>query len=128
MMPHNEDVAPEPDSEVGTNQQGRRRVRKAAVAGSRSMSRAGKPAGKTGSRTPTSGNKTETKAAVVLRLLRSAKGASIEDMMKATEWQAHSVRGFLSAIVKKKLGLPMTSASGKDGARRYRVEGTSKAS
>ena len=63
----------------------------------------------------------------MLRLLRSAKGAGIEDMMKATGWQAHSVRGFLSATVKKKLGLAFASESGKDGVRRYRIGSTSKA-
>ena len=67
-----------------------------------------------------------TKSAVVLKLLRSTKGASIEDMMKATGWQSHSVRGFLSGTVKKKLGLAPISESGKDGVRRYRIEGASK--
>jgi hypothetical protein len=41
--------------------------------------------------------------------------------MEATGWQAHSVRGFLSAVVKKKHGLTLISEFGKDGARRYRI-------
>ena len=42
--------------------------------------------------------------------------------MEVTGWQAHSVRGFLSGTVKKKLGLPLVSDTGKDGVRRYRID------
>ena len=63
-----------------------------------------------------------TKADAVLRLLRASKGATVAAMMEATGWQAHSVRGFLSGTVKKKLGLNLVSTVGKDGMRHYRVE------
>ena len=58
----------------------------------------------------------------VLTLLGRTEGASIEEMMLATEWQQHSVRGFLAGTVKRKLGFPLTSSKTKDGARRYRME------
>lgn len=64
----------------------------------------------------------ETKADLVLKRLRSPKGATIEALMESTGWQAHSVRGFLSGTVKKKLGLPLVSETGKDDVRRYRID------
>lgn len=58
----------------------------------------------------------------VLKLLSRPEGASIADLMAATNWQAHSVRGVLSGAIKKKLGLAVTSE--KSGAERiYRVSG-----
>lgn len=61
------------------------------------------------------------KSQIVLKKLRAAKGVTIAELMQATGWQAHSVRGFLSGTVKKKLGLNVASAIGKDEVRRYRV-------
>lgn len=68
-----------------------------------------------------------TKADIVLKLLRRAKGASLAELTEATGWQAHSVRGFLSGTVKKKLGLAPISEKGKDGQHRYRVDAKAEA-
>jgi Protein of unknown function (DUF3489) len=63
-----------------------------------------------------------TKQERVLTLLSQSEGASIEEMMQATDWQQHSVRGFLAGTVKKKLGFPLTSSKPNEGVRRYRIE------
>lgn len=62
-----------------------------------------------------------TKNVHLLQLLNRPEGASIEDMMQATEWQQHSVRGFLAGTVKKKMGLALTSSKAEGDVRRYRV-------
>jgi len=64
-----------------------------------------------------------TKASIVLGLLGQAAGVSIADLSAATGWRAHSVRGFLSAVVRKKNGLTVTSEVSNDGIRRYRIPG-----
>ncbi len=69
---------------------------------------------------PATARKT-TKTEQVLGLLRRPKGASISDLSKATGWQTHSVRGFLSGTVKKKMGLKVVSEKDTKGVRRYRV-------
>jgi hypothetical protein len=50
-----------------------------------------------------------TKQERVLTLLSQSEEASIEEMMQATDWQQHSVRGFLAGTVKRKLGFSLTS-------------------
>ena len=63
-----------------------------------------------------------TKQERVLTLLSQPEGASIEEMMQATDWQQHSVRGFLAGKVKRKLGFSLTSLKPNGGVRRYRIE------
>ena len=65
--------------------------------------------------------RTVSKSDRILKLLRQKNGATIEALSEATGWQAHSVRGFLSGTVRKKLGLSLVSEAGKDGKRRYRI-------
>lgn len=49
-------------------------------------------------------------------------GASIDELMRASGWQAHSVRGVISGTIRRHLGLAVTSLKASDGIRRYRVE------
>ena len=63
-----------------------------------------------------------TKQERVLALLSRADGACIAEMMEATNWQQHSVRGFLAGTVKKKLGFSLSSSKAADDVRRYRIK------
>lgn len=63
-----------------------------------------------------------SKTAKILDLLKRPGGATSKDLMKATGWLPHSVRGFLSGTVRKKLGLTVTSTKGENGERTYSVE------
>ena len=63
-----------------------------------------------------------SKTAKILDLLKRPGGATSKELMKATGWLPHSVRGFLSGTVGKKMGLTVTSAKGEDGERTYSVE------
>ncbi|HWK12808.1 MAG TPA: DUF3489 domain-containing protein [Rhizobiaceae bacterium] len=62
------------------------------------------------------------KTQIALKALRSKRGASLAELQELTGWQPHSVRGFLSGMVRKKLGLMLTSEVGKDDVRRYRID------
>ncbi|ACK51010.1 conserved hypothetical protein [Methylocella silvestris BL2] len=61
-----------------------------------------------------------TKQDAVVAMLRRPQGATLAAIMTATGWQQHSVRGFLAAVVRKKLGLRFASDKTGD-ARTYRV-------
>src|SRR5579871_3195198 len=63
-----------------------------------------------------------SKAAKVLELLKRPGGATANELMKATGWQPHSIRGFLSGTIRKKMGLDVVSAKTEDGERSYSVK------
>ncbi|WP_439925921.1 DUF3489 domain-containing protein [Nitrobacter sp. JJSN] len=75
--------------------------------------------------TKASGARADSKQARVLALLRSTNGCTIEAIVKATGWQPHSVRGFLTGIVRKKLKLDLESER-VDEVRRYRIKPSTK--
>ena len=68
------------------------------------------------------GARVGSKTAKVLDLLRRPGGATAKELMKATGWQPHSVRGFLSGIVGRKMGLKVVSTKGEGGDRIYSLE------
>jgi hypothetical protein len=78
-----------------------------------------KPAATTNSRVKQANS--PRKSDLLLTLLRAPGGASIKDLAEATGWQEHSVRGFLSGHIKKKLSLKIASHKGDDGTRRYHL-------
>lgn len=63
-----------------------------------------------------------SKTDAVLVLLKRAGGVTLAELMSATNWQAHSVRGFLSGTIGKKMGLTLVSEKGESGERTYSLE------
>lgn len=66
---------------------------------------------------PRGGSKTEA----ILDLLKRPAGVSLKELVKATGWQPHSVRGFLSGTIGKKMGTPVESFKSGEGDRCYRL-------
>ncbi|MBL8236465.1 MAG: DUF3489 domain-containing protein [Bryobacterales bacterium] len=62
-----------------------------------------------------------SKKAEVLALLQRPGGATLGEIMTATGWQAHTVRGFISGTLTKKMGLTVESLRGEDKVRTYRI-------
>ena len=63
-----------------------------------------------------------TKQDMLITMLRAPEGATIAEIVAATGWQAHSARGAMSGVLKKKLGLTITSEKVTDRGRIYRIE------
>lgn len=64
----------------------------------------------------------ETKRQIILSLLTRPGGATLSELTKATKWQPHSVRGFLSGTLCKRMGMPLQSTKDGKGDRRYSIE------
>ena len=81
--------------------------------------------GKPGRRTEKA--KPSSKQSHVIAMLQAPSGATIAAMMKATDWQQHSVRGFLAGVVRKRLKLMLGSRK-VDGERVYHIAAVRKSS
>ena len=68
------------------------------------------------------GTREGSKTATVLELLKREGGVTSKELMAATGWQPHSVRGFLSGTLGKKMGLAVVSAKSEDGERTYSIQ------
>ena len=64
--------------------------------------------------------RSSSKQGIIIKLLQSPAGATVEDLATATGWQKHSVQGVMSGVLKKKLGLKIESSK-EDGGRVYRI-------
>ncbi|HEY6343619.1 MAG TPA: DUF3489 domain-containing protein [Bryobacteraceae bacterium] len=111
-----------------------RAPRRAAVAPAKGKARKKAKAVNNARKTPTaakkakgvvkpSGSREGSKTATILELLKRPGGATAKELMKATGWQPHSVRGFLSGTLRKKMGLEVVSTKGEDGQRTYSIKG-----
>lgn len=65
--------------------------------------------------------RTGTKQAKLITMLEAPDGASIAEIVAATDWQAHTIRGAISGVLKKKLGLDVTSEKNDNRSRIYKI-------
>jgi hypothetical protein len=70
---------------------------------------------------PKAAARPSTKHARIIAMLRAPAGATLAAIKTATDWQPHSVRGFLAGVVRKKLGLNLVSEQ-TDKGRIYRIK------
>ena len=112
--PTNANVAPPKRRVAPTKSQS---AKKPAPAKGRGMSR------QRGKRAKPAGSlRAGSKTAKLVGLLKRTGGATLKELIKASGWQPHSVRGFLSGTVGKRMGMSVTSSRGEGGDRRYSVE------
>jgi hypothetical protein len=106
-------------TEITTNEP----KRKAKAARKTKAAKTTKPAAKAGkSAKPKSASKPkDTKKELVLGRLRRKEGATIAEIAKATGWQNHSIRGFISGTLTKKMALKIESTKNEGEERTYRI-------
>ena len=109
-------VAPEKGSAKKAASQKKGAPKKAATAGAKGSNKGARPNAVKKAAAP----RAESKGAKILEMIARAKGATLAEIMKATDWQAHSVRGFISTAGKKR-GVKVESAKSGAGERVYRT-------
>jgi hypothetical protein len=119
-------VAPEKASSKkgATQKKGAPKGQKAAKGGKakqKKQAKAGTKAAKPTQAKEASTPRAESKGAKILELIGRPKGASLAEIVKATDWKKHSIRGFLSTAAKKH-GLKIESTKTEAGDRVYQVK------
>lgn len=97
------------------------RIWNALQDGSTKSSLRSKASRKSGARSKTSGIRKGSKKAQVIRLLHRSNGASIAEIIRVTNWQPHTVRGFISRALVHDLGLKVTRFKRDQGQSAYRL-------
>jgi hypothetical protein len=72
-------------------------------------------------KTPPAAEATSSKQERLIAMMKQAKGSTMAELMTATGWQAHSIRGVISGVLKKRLSLNVILEASSDGVRRYRI-------
>lgn len=116
------DVAPKKAAtkKGASKKKGAPKAKKAAKAAPQKEAKATKGAGKP-ARKEAGAPRDESKGAKILDMIRRPKGATLAEIMKAAEWQAHSVRGFVSTAGKKH-GVKIESSKNEAGERFYKIK------
>jgi hypothetical protein len=113
------DVAPEkaPSKKGASQKKGAPKGQKAAKG---AKAKAGKKTAKPARTKEASVPRAESKGAKIIDMIGRAKGATLAEIMKATDWQAHSVRGFISTAAKKNR-IKIESSKNDSGDRVYKI-------
>jgi hypothetical protein len=120
------DATPEPTPAPAAAPAKAPRAAKAAKAAPAKTSKPAKPAkaAKPARKTATAKVPREfSKKAIVLDMLKRKAGATMAEIAKATDWQNHTIRGFISGTLTKKMGLAIESTKSESGDRTYRITG-----
>jgi uncharacterized protein DUF3489 len=124
-------VAPEatPSPKGATSKKGSPKGQKAAKSGKAAKpatkpaaKKEAKPASKNAAKKDAAVPREFSKKATVIEMLRRKDGATLAEIAKATDWQNHSIRGFISGTLTKKMGLKVESTKNEAGERTYRIK------
>jgi hypothetical protein len=116
-------VAPEkaPSKKGASHKKGAPKAKKSAkTAAPKKEAKASKKAAKPERAAKATAPRAESKGAKILEMIGRAKGATLAEIMKATDWQAHSVRGFISTAAKKH-NVKIESSKSEAGDRVYKI-------
>ena len=118
-------VAPEQatSTKKASNKKGAPKAKKAAkkTAAKPAAKKEAKPASKKAAKSDAALPREFSKKAIVIDMMRRKEGATLAEIGKAPGWQNHSIRGFISGSITKKMGLKVESTKRDDGVRVYKL-------